>query len=548
MGEKMAEEEPWAHSSEGGRPGTALRFPNTTHEGFNVTLHTTLVVTTKLVLPTPAKPILPVQTGEQAQQEEQSSGMTIFFSLLVLAICIILVHLLIQYRLHFLPESVAVVSLGILMGAVIKIIEFKKLANWKEEEMFRPNMFFLLLLPPIIFESGYSLHKGNFFQNIGSITLFAVFGTAISAFVVGGGIYFLGQADVISKLNMTDSTAEGLTRKNMSDVSGWQTFLQALGYFLKMFFGSAALGTLTGLISALVLKHIDLRKTPSLEFGMMIIFAYLPYGLAEGISLSGIMAILFSGIVMSHYTHHNLSPVTQILMQQTLRTVAFLCETCVFAFLGLSIFSFPHKFEISFVIWCIVLVLFGRAVNIFPLSYLLNFFRDHKITPKMMFIMWFSGLRGAIPYALSLHLDLEPMEKRQLIGTTTIVLVLFTILLLGGSTMPLIRLMDIEDAKARRRSKKDVNLSKTEKMGNTIESEHLSELTEEEYEAHYIRRQDLKGFVWLDAKYLNPFFTRRLTQEDLHHGRIQMKTLTNKWYEEVRQGPSGSEDDEQELL
>lgn len=36
-------------------------------------------------------------------------------------------------------------------------------------------------------------------------------------------------------------------------------------------------------------------------------------------------------------------------------------------------------------------MLFGRAVNIFPLSYLLNFFRDHKITPKMMFIMWFSG-------------------------------------------------------------------------------------------------------------------------------------------------------------
>lgn len=85
-------------------------------------------------------------------------------------------------------------------------------------------------------------------------------------------------------------------------------------------------------------------------------------------------------------------------------------------------------------------------------------------------------------------------------------------------------------------------------QGNTVESEHLSELTEEEYEAHYVRRQDLKGFVWLDAKYLNPFFTRRLTQEDLHHGRIQMKTLTNKWYEEVRQGPSGSEDDEQELL
>nr|XP_015220401.1 PREDICTED: sodium/hydrogen exchanger 8 [Lepisosteus oculatus] len=573
---------------------------NETETAGNDSIHATTAVakTTTPVPPTPPKPILPVQTGVQAQEEEQSSGMTIFFSLLVIGICIILVHLLIKYKLHFLPESVAVVSLGILMGAFIKIIEFQELANWKEEEMFRPNMFFLLLLPPIIFESGYSLHKGNFFQNIGSITLFAVIGTAISAFIVGGGIYFLGQADVIYKMTMTDSfafgslisavdpvatiaifnalnvdpvlnmlvfgesilndavsivltnTAEGFARSENANVTGWQTFLQALGYFLKMFFGSAALGTLTGLISALSLKHFDLRKTPSLEFGMMIIFAYLPYGLAEGIKLSGIMAILFSGIVMSHYTHHNLSPVTQILMQQTLRTVAFMCETCVFAFLGMSVFSFPHKFEISFVIWCIVLVLVGRAVNIFPLSFLLNFFRDHKITPKMMFIMWFSGLRGAIPYALSLHLGLEPIEKRQLIGTTTIIIVLFTILLLGGGTMPLIRLIDIEDSQSHRKNKKDINLSKTEKMGNTIESEHLSELTEEEYEAQLVQRQDLKGFMWLDARYLNPFFTRRLTQEDLLHGRIQMKTLTNKWYEEVRQGPSGSEDedDETELL
>ncbi|XP_031421343.2 sodium/hydrogen exchanger 8 [Clupea harengus] len=596
---KMTGKDPALNLHSDGVHAEQISSLNDTETSSNDTVHATTHVT-KAATPVPptVKPILPVQTGVKAQEEEQSSGMTIFFSLLVIGICIILVHLLIKFKLHFLPESVAVVSLGILMGAFIKIIEFQELANWKEEEMFRPNMFFLLLLPPIIFESGYSLHKGNFFQNIGSITLFAVIGTAISAFIVGGGIYFLGQADVIYKMSMTDSfafgslisavdpvatiaifnalnvdpvlnmlvfgesilndavsivltnTAEGFAGSEASTVTGWETFLQALGYFLQMFFGSAALGTLTGLISAISLKHFDLRKTPSLEFGMMIIFAYLPYGLAEGIKLSGIMAILFSGIVMSHYTHHNLSPVTQILMQQTLRAVAFMCETCVFAFLGLSIFSFPHKFELSFVIWCIVLVLLGRAVNIFPLSFLLNFFRDHKITPKMMFIMWFSGLRGAIPYALSLHLGLEPIEKRQLIGTTTIVIVLFTILLMGGGTMPLIRIMDIEESQTRRRSKKDINLSKTQKMGNTIEAEHLSELTEEEYEAHIVQRQDLKGFMWLDAKYLNPFFTRRLTQEDLLHGRIQMKSLTNKWYEEVRQGPSGSEDDndETELL
>lgn len=85
------------------------------------------------------------------------------------------------------------------------------------------------------------------------------------------------------------------------------------------------------------------------------------------------------------------------------------------------------------------------------------------------------GLRGAIPYALSLHLGLEPIEKRQLIGTTTIIIVLFTILFLGAGTKPLIRIMDIEESQSRRKNKKDVNLSKTQKM--VMKSKHHFFLT-----------------------------------------------------------------------
>ena len=39
-------------------------------------------------------------------------------------------------------------------------------------------------------------------------------------------------------------------------------------------------------------KHVDLRKTPSLELGMMFIFAYVPYGLAESLKLSGFLQLL----------------------------------------------------------------------------------------------------------------------------------------------------------------------------------------------------------------------------------------------------------------
>lgn len=50
----------------------------------NDTLHPkTSAKPTTTTPPTP-KPILPVQTGVKAQEEEQSSGMTIFFSLLVI--------------------------------------------------------------------------------------------------------------------------------------------------------------------------------------------------------------------------------------------------------------------------------------------------------------------------------------------------------------------------------------------------------------------------------------------------------------------------------
>jgi sodium/hydrogen exchanger 8 len=86
----------------------------------------------------------------------------------------------------------------------------------------------------------------------------------------------------------------------------------------------------------------------------MLIFMYSPYVFAEALKLSGIMAILFAGLVMSHYTHFNLSSVTRITVQQIFRTLSFVSETCVFAYLGMAIFSFKHIFKPSLVICSIV--------------------------------------------------------------------------------------------------------------------------------------------------------------------------------------------------
>ncbi|XP_026316720.1 sodium/hydrogen exchanger 8 [Hyposmocoma kahamanoa] len=532
--------------------------------------------------------------GKSSAEDEHNSSMAIFFVLCILALGILLIHLMLQTGFSYLPESIVIVFLGALIGMIINLMSIRNIANWRKEEAFSPTAFFLVLLPPIIFESGYNLHKGNFFQNIGSILLFAIVGTGISAFVIGAGIYLLGLAQVVYKLSFVESFAFGslisavdpvatvaifqaldvdpvlnmlvfgesilndavsivlttaVLQPDDSIMTTGEAILSAINRFWLMFFASAGIGVVFALVSALLLKHVDLRKNPSLEFGMMLVFTYAPYVLAEGIHLSGIMAILFCGVVMSHYTHFNLSTVTQVTMQQTMRTLAFIAETCVFAYLGLAIFSFRHRVEPALVVWSIVMCLLGRAANIFPLALLCNKFREHKITRKMMFIMWFSGLRGAISYALSLHLQFSD-ETRHVIITTTLIIVLFTTLFFGGSTMPLLKFLRANKKTKRSRSQrkqKEISLSKTKEWGQAIDSEHLSEITEEELEVNYSHTTKLKGFVRFDMKYLTPFFTRRFTHQELKDCKTQMTDLTNQWYQAIRISNDHETDEEESL-
>lgn len=42
------------------------------------------------------------------------------------------------------------------------------------------NLFMIVLLPPIIFESGYNMQKTPFFRNIGTVMMFSFMGTFIA--------------------------------------------------------------------------------------------------------------------------------------------------------------------------------------------------------------------------------------------------------------------------------------------------------------------------------------------------------------------------------
>ncbi|KAK6729624.1 hypothetical protein RB195_006581 [Necator americanus] len=390
------------------------------------------------------------------EAEEKRRSLAIFFILFVLVLAILIVHILIISKIHFIPESLAIVILGAAVGSILSYSEH----DYSEIEALSPDIFFLVLLPPIIFENAYNLNKGYFFSNIGPILSFAIVGTAISALVIGFCIYILGQADLVFELSVFECFAFASMISAVDPVATLAIFqavkvegllymlvfgesmlndavsivfaatairhshppLNSLGpseilwsvstTFFAMFSLSAVLGSAIGLLSALLFKHVDLRKTPSLEFALLLVFAYIPYGFAEAMSLSGIMAILFCGITMSQYTQQNISPVTQITFRQTFRTISFVAETSTFAYIGMAFFTIKLNFQPSLIFWCIVLCLVSRALNIFPISYAVNKCRrEVQISTKNQIILWFSGMRGAVCFALVLYMEVEKEKK-----------------------------------------------------------------------------------------------------------------------------------------
>lgn len=87
-------------------------------------------------------------------------------------------------------------------------------------------------------------------------------------------------------------------------------------------------------------------------------------------------------------------------------TIAVTAEQLVFLFLGIGLFAFNHPYEKmgwGLIITTLLNLNFARFLNIMITTSLVNWSRtETKIPPKVQFIMWLSGLRGAMAYALAL--------------------------------------------------------------------------------------------------------------------------------------------------
>ncbi|EPQ07209.1 Sodium/hydrogen exchanger 6 [Myotis brandtii] len=427
----------------------------------------------------------------------------------------LLVGLVLRYGIH-VPSDINNVTLScevqsspttLLVNVSGKFYEYTlkgeisphELNNIQDNDMLRkvtfdPEVFFNILLPPIIFYAGYSLKRRHFFRNLGSILAYAFLGTAISCFVIGsimygcvtlmkvtgqlaGDFYFTDcllfgaivsatdpvtvlaifhelQVDVelyallFGESVLNDAVAIVLSSSivayqpagDNSHTFDVTAMFKSIGIFLGIFSGSFAMGAATGV--SYVTKFTKLREFQLLETGLFFLMSWSTFLLAEAWGFTGVVAVLFCGITQAHYTYNNLSTESQHRTKQLFELLNFLAENFIFSYMGLTLFTFQnHVFNPTFVVGAFIAIFLGRAANIYPLSLLLNLGRRSKIGSNFQHMMMFAGLRGAMAFALAIR-D-TATYARQMMFSTTLLIVFFTVWVFGGGTTAMLSCLHI---------------------------------------------------------------------------------------------------------
>ncbi|KAK4795939.1 hypothetical protein SAY86_028265 [Trapa natans] len=420
----------------------------------------------------------------------------------LLCMCIVAGHYLEKNR--WMNESITALAIGLCTGVIILLTTEGRSSRLL---VFSEDLFFIYLLPPIIFNAGFQVKKKQFFRNFMTIVLFGAVGTLISFAIISFGAIHIFKKMRIGSLEIGDYLAigaifsatdsvctlqvlnqdetpllyslvfgEGVVNDATSVVlfNAIQSFdlshinssiaFQFTGNFFYLFISSTMLGVLAGLLSAYIIKKLYFgRHSTDREVALMILMAYLSYMLAELFYLSAILTVFFCGIVMSHYTWHNVTESSRVTTKHAFATLSFVAEIFIFLYVGMDALDI-EKWQIvknspgkSIGVSSILLglVLTGRAAFVFPLSVLSNLTKKSKnqqITFNQQVTIWWAGLmRGAVSMALAYNQvqgkgSLFSRSEAKLRGnafmiTSTITVVLFSTVVFGLLTKPLMRLL-----------------------------------------------------------------------------------------------------------
>ena len=179
----------------------------------------------------------------------------------------------------------------------------------------------------------------------------------------------------------------------------------------------------------------------------MIMSPWVTYLIADGLGLSGIVAILTNGVFLNIYAAPNVTRGSRKVLKIAYESIAYSAETLVFIFLGIGVFAFDHPSDkVGFGALLISFLNFGlaRIVNVSICSYFVNRTRTKSIiNKKTQFVMVAAGLRGAMAYALAIQSIFDYGSKGEVMLYTTLIFTLITILVIGSGLHPILERCEV---------------------------------------------------------------------------------------------------------
>eukprot|EP00310_Coccolithus_braarudii_P024059 CAMPEP_0183356842 /NCGR_PEP_ID=MMETSP0164_2-20130417/45219_1 /TAXON_ID=221442 /ORGANISM="Coccolithus pelagicus ssp braarudi, Strain PLY182g" /LENGTH=559 /DNA_ID=CAMNT_0025530345 /DNA_START=22 /DNA_END=1701 /DNA_ORIENTATION=- len=440
-------------------------------------------------------------TEEHDHSAHALTDFAIAAGLLALLATFICGFILEHNHIHWIPEA----AVGIAFGAMVAYASPE--GPMMDAERFDFAFFLTWLLPPVIFEAGFNMNVRAFFDSIVPTAMYAFIGTMLSTFLVGGLVWLAGQYGLCYPMGMLASLTFGslisatdpvtvlavfqsigvkvdlfsmvfgesvlndavaiVLSKTLLSFTHEEVTPEAIGgavlTFAKIFLGSMAIGIGFGMSSAIMFKALHLKEhshTPFLEVALSFPWPWMAYFLAEALSLSGIVAIMFAGIIMAIYTRLNFSEEASKLASQAYKCLAMVAETFIFVYLGMSIPTFPILEQTTFKLvgYALIACFLGR-LHIYFFTWVINRFRTPASIPPPIsqaynFVMWWSGLRGGVAFAIAANVYGQhafpqscgglPLEQRvgpaceghtdgEAILQITMLIAVFTIIVFGGS-------------------------------------------------------------------------------------------------------------------
>ncbi len=392
-----------------------------------------------------------------------------------------------------LPYPVLLVVAGGLLGLVpgLPVIELD------------PDLIFFIFLPPLLYEASYQMSWHEFVANRRPITLLAVglvlltttVVATIAHFFIPGFSWALGfvlgaivaPPDAVAATSVTKGLGlprritgilEGESLVNDASaliayrygvaavVSGAFGLWNASWHFVLVAGGGAGIGIAVGYV---VVRIQNFLSDATLITALSLLLPFGIYLAAEHVGVSGVLAVVAMGLMMSRRSHDIYDNQTRLLKHSFWRVLGFLLNGLVFLIIGLELRSIlvglgPGAFwpTLGYGLLVSAVAIVIRMGWVFPVSFLgywlgrwLGRPAQERAPKRNLFITSWAGMRGVVSLATALALPLvvhggAPFPQRNVLLFITFTVILVTLLVQGLSLPWLVRRLGVQESPAER--------------------------------------------------------------------------------------------------